>query len=329
MHIAVIGATGMIGHNTLLAARAAGHDLTVLHRPSSDISRLQQAGVSFKVADLADPGALATALEGVDGVINCAAPYPTLPVSWRQEEARALSVMADFYRACEEAKVGRIVYLGGSIALKRRNDGVPATEADVQTSRPPGTNPYVQAKWAMDQQAMEKAAEGLPVMTGIPTMTFGEYDWGPTTGQIILGIATGTLAGIVDGNRNTIYAGDAGRGLVRVLEAGKPGNRYLLTGENTTMADVAAKVAERMGVSMPKIIPLPVAKLVSAAQHMKYRFGGPPPQLSKTAIAVLSGGQFLDGSKARKDLGFEPAVGLDEAIDRTLAWFRSVDYLKT
>ena len=47
-----------------------------------------------------------------------------------------------------------------------------------------------------------------------------------------------------------------GRGLVHVCEAGRPGERYLLTGENLTMNDLVAKIAAMAGVEMPRAIPL-------------------------------------------------------------------------
>ncbi len=327
MRLAIIGATGLLGHHTALAAVARGHALVIVHRPSSRVERLGDLPYSSAVADLTDRRSMAAALDGVDGVINCAAPYPTVPLHWREEVRRSLDVMDAFYDACAEARVQRIVYLGGSIALARRDDGRPATEADVQTTPPADRNPYVQAKWAMDDQAVRRARDGLPVVVGIPSMTFGEYDWGPSTGQLIVGVASGNLTRYVDGRRNAIHAGDAGRGLVRVAEDGRVGERYLLTGENITMADLVARIAAKASVPVPAPVPLRVATLMSAFQHGLWRLGGPLPVLSKTAIAVLSSGQYLDGARARSELAFRAEVLLDEAIDRALTWFRQVGYL--
>ncbi|HFH3164577.1 TPA: NAD-dependent epimerase/dehydratase family protein [Pseudomonas aeruginosa] len=37
MKYAVLGATGLLGHHAARAIRAAGHDLVLIHRPSSQI----------------------------------------------------------------------------------------------------------------------------------------------------------------------------------------------------------------------------------------------------------------------------------------------------
>jgi dihydroflavonol-4-reductase len=232
--------------------------------------------------------------------------------------------MENFYAACAEQPLRKIVYLGGAIALRRHPAGQPGDETLDYPGEPPSTNPYVRVKWALDVQARAKARERLPVVIGIPTMTFGEYDYGPTTGRLIVEIANRTLPGYVKGNRNVIYAGDAGRGLVRVCEQGRPGERYLLSGENISMSELVAKIAQIAGVPVPRAIPLPIARVASVLQTARYKWlKGPVPRVDATAIAVMSAGQFVNGAKARSELGFTATETLDNAIKRALAWFQS------
>ncbi len=47
------------------------------------------------------------------------------------------------------------------------------------------------------------------------------------------------------------------------------------------------------------------------------------PRVDATAIAVMSAGQFVNGAKARSELGFTATETLDNAIKLALAWFRS------
>ena len=143
-------------------------------------------------------------------------------------------------------------------------------------------------------------------------MTFGEHDYGPTTGRLIVEVAKGTMPGYVRGKRNVIYAGDAGRGLVQVCESGRPGERYLLTGTNITMDDLIAAISRIAERPVPKAIPLPLAKVVSKLQTWRYRYlKGPPPRVDASAIAVMSAGQFLSGAKAEQDRRPRAAAFLD------------------
>ncbi len=124
-----------------------------------------------------------------------------------------------------------------------------------------------------------------------------------------------------------IYAGDAGRGLLAVLEKGRPGRRYLLTGENLTMDDLVSRMASLAGVPPPRPLSLGAARVVSGLQHVRYRLGGPLPLLSETAIAVMAGGQYLDGARAADELDFLAGIPVEEALSRALAWFRAAGYL--
>lgn len=327
MRIAIIGATGMLGHHAARAALARGHALTVIHRAGSKLGVLEGLRFDSAVADLDDRAALAVALKGADAVINCAGYYPTLPRPWRDEVQTATAQMENFYAACRQHSLKKIVYLGGAIALQRRADGAPGDETCEYPGEPANKNPYLQVKWAMDAQARAQARDGLPVVIGIPTMTFGEYDVGPTTGRFIVEIAKGTLPGYVQGRRNAIYAGDAGLGLVRVAEDGRVGERYLLTGHNTDMAALTQLMAQITGKPVPRAIPLAAARLVSQIQTLRYHwFKGPPPKVDATGIAVMSAGQHLSGAKAERELGFKAGVSLEDAITRALNWFRANGY---
>lgn len=324
MRIAIIGASGMLGQHTAIAAVAAGHELRLTYRRPGALDRLGPLPHEAVPADLDDRAALTRALQGVDGVINAGAYYPGAPRPWREELATARAQMENFYAAAADARVGRILYLGGAIALPKRADGSPADGSERYRNPPSNHNSYVQVKWAMDELALQKAAAGLPVTIGIPSMTFGEYDWGPSTGQFVTGIASGKLRQYVRGKRNVIYAGDAGRGLVMALERGLPGQRYLLTGVNTDMDEVTTMIARLAGVAAPRAAPLLVASTIGKFQHWRYRrLGGPLPTISETAIAVMSAGQHLDGSRAQQMLGYTPQVGLEEALSRALHWFRA------
>ncbi len=323
MRIAIIGATGMIGHHTALAAERAGHETVVLHRAGSQTRHLDDLRAERRIASLEDTSSLTAALQGVDAVINCAGYYPTVPRPWRAEVAHASAQMASFYQACAGLPLHKIVYLGAAIALPRLGDGSPG-HADLRYRSPPvDKNPYLQVKWALDEMAHAQAAQGLPVVIGIPSMTFGEYDYGLTTGRLIVEIASGRMPRYVRGQRNTIYAGDAGRGLLACATDGRAGQRYLLTGENTDMDRLTRLIAEAAGVPPPQPVALGVARMVSRIQGWKWKLGGPAPVISPTAIAVMSAGQHLDGSKAASELGYQPEVGLGDAIGRALAWFKT------
>lgn len=328
MKIAVIGATGMIGHHTAIAVVNRGHELIIVHRASSDISKLHHLPFISVIADLDDEQAMFDAFSNVDAVINCAAPYPTEPKPWQEEVQSALSKMDKFYNACNQQHIKKVVYLGAAIALPKHPQGKEGTEELSYLNVPRDKNPYLQSKWAMDKQAQNKAKAGMPVVIGIPSMTFGEFDYGPSTGQLLVGVANQSIPGYVNGKRNVIYGGDAGVGLVLACEKGRSGERYLFTGQNITMQQLVSLMVKTTSAPPLKAIPLFVAKIVSRIQTLKYKYGkGEQPKISETAIAVMSSGQYLDGSKAEKELGFKATQNIEETIANAYSWFKKVGYI--
>jgi dihydroflavonol-4-reductase len=329
MRVAILGATGMLGHHTAAAALSRGHELIVIHRASSKLGQIADLRFESRVADFSDEAALTAALDSAEVAIHAAAYYPSLPRPWRDEVITATHAMRAFYRACRSARVPRAVYVGGSIALERRVDGGPADETCEYASQPANKNPYLQVKWALDAQARAESRDELSVITAIPSMTFGEFDYGPTTGRFITDLASGQMPGYVAGLRNAVYAGDAGRGIMLAAEKGRAGERYLITGENTSMDDLMKVIAAISGRPIPRKTPLFIAKAAAAWQTLVWRLrGGEPPRISSTAIAVMSAGQHLSGEKAASEFGYVPNVVLVEAIRRTYDWFRSVGYIK-
>lgn len=321
MKIAVLGATGLLGHHTARAVQAAGHELTVLHRVQSDVSVLSITPQQWVAVDTQSVPSMASALAGHDAVIHCAGYYPTIPRRWQTDVALATNQLQRFYDACAASQISKVVYLGAAIALRTAPGGALGHEACEYNAQPTSKNPYLQAKWAMHTMTLVKAQRGLPVSIGIPSMTLGEYDYGPTTGQWITRLANGQLSAYVNGQRNVIYAGDAGRGLVRVAEAGRVGEAYLLTGTNITLHDFVTQLATIADRPMPTRMPLPVVKLINRLQVLRYHLTQTEPNISETAIAVMSAGQFLSGDKAARELGFQAEVPLAHALQLSYDWF--------
>jgi len=189
------------------------YELFVIHRQSSDLSTIEDLTYTGRIADLNDPESLKKAFEGLDYVMNCGAYYPTIPKPLTAEMKIAEGQAMNFIEAVKDSGITKGLYVGAAIALPKSPDGI-GNESLIYESSPPNKVAYVQVKWLMDKLMREAGADGVPVVIGIPAMTFGEYDYGPSTGRLIVNAVNQTLPGYVDGNRNVVYAGDVARGLL-------------------------------------------------------------------------------------------------------------------
>ena len=100
-------------------------------------------------------------------------------------------------------------------------------------------------------------------------------------------------------SRDFIYVGDIVEGLLACAEKGEPGDVYnLASGVETSIRELAEKILELSGSSAE--LELGPAREWDRSGH---RFGSP--------------------EKARRELGFEARVGLDEGLRETIEWMRA------
>ena len=100
-------------------------------------------------------------------------------------------------------------------------------------------------------------------------------------------------------SRDFIYVGDIVEGLLACAERGDPGDVYnLASGAETSIRELAEKILELSGSSAE--LELGPAREWDRSGH---RFGSP--------------------EKARRELGFDARVGLDEGLRETIEWMRA------
>jgi nucleoside-diphosphate-sugar epimerase len=75
-----------------------------------------------------------------------------------------------------------------------------------------------------------------------------------------------------------------------------------------------------IGAAGPRGAPTPVAAALAGTAAAAQRLAGRDPEVNLHAVRYLSRTATYSIAKARAVLGYEPAVGLDEGLERTRAW---------
>ncbi|MGH3000300.1 MAG: NAD-dependent epimerase/dehydratase family protein, partial [Gaiellaceae bacterium] len=194
------------------------------------VLRERGAEVADEYVDVLDAGGLERAMRGCDALVHVAALYSYD----RRDEAALARVNIEGTRtvlaAAARAGIRRIVHTStaGTCGPVR---GRPATEED----GPPDWElavPYKRTKLEAERLAL---AAGAVVVN--PTTPIGEGDTRPTpTGAMIRGVATGRFRGYIPTTGlNVVDVRDVALGHARALERGRPGERYLLGGEDVRL----------------------------------------------------------------------------------------------
>jgi dihydroflavonol-4-reductase len=300
----VTGAAGFIGSHVAAALAAAGVEVRAFDRHHIATA---PAGVEAVTGDLLDAGALAGALDGCDAVFHLAALY-----SYSRSDATAMqAINVDGTRVLLDAVARggirrRVVHtsscgtcgpVAGRAATER--DAPPAWELSVA---------YKRTKLEGERLALRAAREGLDVVVVNPTTPVGPGDRRPTpTGKMVADVARGRArAHLAGGALNVVAVEDVAVGHLRAHERGRAGERYLLGGENLSMRQVFAIVAQAAGRRPPRIgVPWRLAEAAARVAHSALGLVGREPSLLVLDEVRLAREPMLfDDSKARHELGY-------------------------
>jgi nucleoside-diphosphate-sugar epimerase len=106
------------------------------------------------------------------------------------------------------------------------------------------------------------------------------------------------------------------------------GETYVITdGIELTWRSYFGKLTSALGLSAPKLSVHPqLAWAAACGLETAYRLGGIQrrPPLTRYLVAHLSRDYSFSIAKARRELGYEPQVGVDEAIERTAVWYKKM-----
>ncbi len=319
----VTGGTGFVGAAVTRALLARGEAVRCLARPGGD--RRNLAGLDVEVADgdLTDPASLERAARGADALYHVAADYrlwiPDPAAMERVNVDGALNVI----RAAAEAGARRIVYTSSVAVLRPSPDGTPADE-DTPTTEADMIGAYKGSKFRAERAVRRLVDdEGAPVVIVNPSTPIGPRDIKPTpTGRLIVEAAAGRMPAYVDTGLNVAHVDDVAAGHLLAHDRGQVGRRYILGGENMTLAEILAEVAHLMGrrpprVSLPHGLILPFAHVAEGIA----RITGKEPFATVDGLRMARKRMFFSSARARAELGYQtrPAA---EAIADAVAWFR-------
>lgn len=323
-HLALVtGATGFVGSAVARALISAGHDVRALARPGGDRANLTGLSVEIAEGRLEDAASLTAALAGCTALFHVAADYrlwvpdPDAMLRTNVEGTRALM------RAAMAAGIKRIVYTSSVAALGLHGDGTPADET-TPSSLADMIGPYKQSKFLAEQAVSEMVArDGLPAVIVNPSTPVGPRDIKPTpTGRVVLEAARGHMPAYVDTGLNLAHVDDVAAGHLLAFERGRIGRRYILGGENLTLAAMLGQIAEIVGRRPPQFaIPRAAIYPIAVLAESWARLSGREPFVTRDGLKMARKKMFFSSARAETELGYR-ARPARAALEDAIGWFR-------
>ncbi len=325
MHYVVTGATGFIGQHLCHRLVKMGHQVTGIYRDAEKFSRMRTDGIVGAQGDVTSLEFLRSTFGGADGCFHLAA----IARPWARKKREFYDVNVSGTRhvlqAANDNKLSRVVFTSTASVFGPADAESPANETTKCISG--SMLPYDESKRECEAVVQDFLTQGLDVVSVYPTRVFGPGVMSESNAmtRIIKQYLEGSWRWVPgDGSNvgNYVFVHDCVDGLVRAMNGGVSGEKYILGGENLTFLELTDGMNKISGRStrfykIPKIVLLMVATM----QRVRAVFTGRRPMLTYATIGKFLKNWHVDNSKAQRELGFRSRPYLD-SLAETMKWIQ-------
>jgi len=322
----VTGGGGFLGSAIVRRVVDRGWKVRTLQRGS--YQELENLGAEQVQGDIADRDVVSTAVDGIDIVFHVAAkvdPWGAYPPFHRTNVIGTSNVLA----AMRAHGVPKLVFTSTPSVVHSGGD-----LAGVDESQPyPGhfEAAYPQTKAMAEMEVLAANDQTLSTVALRPRLIWGPGDTNLVP-QLVARARSGELRFVGDGSNlvDTVYidnAVDAHMLAADRLEPGAAcaGRAYFITnGEPWPIREVINGILSAAGVPpVESSVPYGAAIVAGALFESIHRIfpSEDGPRMTRFIARNFAATSWFDISAARRDLGYEPRVSIDEGLSRLKGWF--------
>lgn len=322
MKILVTGGTGFTGKALVHRLVEMGHQVVALdYKEGMKTQEIRDWGAEVVLGSVTDMNVVRQAVKGVEVVHHVAAAFREMdrPESYYYDVN--VGGTRNVLQAALDEGVRKVIYCS-TCGVHGNVDHPPAGEdAPIQPA-----DYYQRTKWEAEPIAREFFERGLATTTLRPAAIYGPGD--PERFFLIYKrVAGGTFPMFGNGKTyyHPVYIDNLVDAFVLAMENGKgDGEAYLIADEHyLEIEDLVRRVGKSLGVDV-KIPHYPVWPVVVAGHIVEKAckpFGINPPIFPRRVDWYRQNRAFrID--KAKRDLGYQPRIGIDEGLRRTAEWYR-------
>ena len=328
----VSGATGFLGSHLVECLLEKGHEVRALARKTSNLSHLKTTGAEIVFGDVEDCDSLRPAVDGMEVVFHAAARVMPGWGKWEDFERETVRGTENMLRASAEAGVSRFVYVSSSTVMGEESYG----ETPADESTPCGISTfrydtfYDHAKLQAEKLSLEWHKQGkIPVTVVRPSMVYGPRDrllsdksyrqfnvpivvW---PGKANPRTAIVHVADVAD---CIILAAISDKAVGEIYNIAPPEVIWFRDYGNAMIRAIGGR---KIQITIPYLVGYLWCACMEGWALLKRQ--KELPYLTRSGTRFLNQGMHIDASKARRDLGWQPKVSLEEGCRLYVQWRRS------
>jgi nucleoside-diphosphate-sugar epimerase len=316
MQFFVTGGSGFLGRHLVTRLVSDGHAVLALARSDSAAEAVESLGARPVQGALSDAPALADRVEGTDVVVHAAADTrqwgrPGALQADNVEGTRAVIALALAAGARRLVHVSTEAVLAGGRPLRYADETAP------YPSRHSGE--YARTKAVAEQLVLAADGHELRTVSVRPRLIWGPGDttFAPAVLDAMRG---GRWAWVSNGDylTSTCHVRNVVEGIVLAATVEQAQGTYFLTdGAPVPFREFVTHVASAYGVEPPeRSVPYAVARTMAGVVDRGWRTLHLPgePAVSEGAIALVGHEMTVNDSRARRELGYRPVVGVADGL---------------
>jgi nucleoside-diphosphate-sugar epimerase len=318
----ITGATGFIGAQLARCLADQGESVHALCRATADTAPLVHEHIRVIAGDVRDRSSVERAMSGCDRVFHLAG-YAR---NWSRDPKTFLDTNVGGLRNVLEVAgalaIRKVVFTSSALTLGP-SVGEPVDEF-THRSVPPFSD-YESSKLAAEDLARQRASTGANVTIVNPTRVFGpglltEANSATRLVQLYLTGRWRILPGSGGQIGNWAFVGDVVRGHLLAMERGKPGERYVLGGENASLKGLFRLASEISGRRYRLFqLPFPIALATAFVEQARANVSSHYPLITPGWARCFNQDWACSSARAERELGYT-VTPLCEGMRTTIDW---------
>ncbi len=306
MKVALTGGTGFLGRRVAERLVTAGHELTLLAR--SPVPWAEKLGARVVRGELPNPAAAKLLVEGAEALVHLAGRVSRDPADGPAMYRLHVEGTRGLLEAAATAKVRRVVLASSSGTVGVSRTERIATEEDDYPVEVVGRWPYYLSKIYEEKLALSFCAErAIPLICLNPSLILGPGDERLSSTGDVWKFLHQDIPAMPSGGLSFVDVRDAALAFEAALTRGRAGERHLLGGANMPFTEFFARLSRLTGVPPPRLrLPSRVNVWGAEALTRWAKLRGTEPPIDRASVEMGECFFYVDGSKARRELGFEP-----------------------
>jgi dihydroflavonol-4-reductase len=340
MKVAITGASGHIGNclvQELIKKGASVRALMNNKEPEDQGAREKSTALIFCndpdkqdieliPGNILEPDSLTCLCEGADVVFHLAARIAISNRSSGQVYETNVTGTKNMLMAAARAGVRKFIHFSSIHAFQMEPYDQLLDESRPIVERTETVYEFTKAEG--EREVIKAVKDGINAVIINPTAVIGPFDYrGSLLGRALLQIFQNNLPFLISGGYNWVDVRDVVAASIQAIEAGRKGEKYILSGEFCTLRELSSIMSEISGCRIPVIVPVSLARLACPLFQIYSSIIKTDPLYTSQSLDILANSPVnISNKKACKELGYSPRR-LNETLRDTYTWYRENNFI--